>query len=704
MLSPLWILQGGSLVVTAYSRSKIACDLGCKFISFWPQLQTTVHAGQARLTAALPAVAPGYYHHHHHHRLRQPIATTPTNRRATPVTTATTNSALRTAGTAGPPFDGTAHLVEAQDLCRAAFVRRQQVTVELDPLLSTPASHTTGTSTRLGQHVNPSLLATSPTPISRPREAQPLKQDSESPKKFVSDEDKIVLEWSPHDANLESFKSLEIKRLDNDNLARFVRDQDKEGKIYWNAIIPFKRTFAASQKKRLDSSKLFKQFLLIGEGASEDRKIVVRLGQKDPKVTAEKESVYKHLKSIHTGSSSAGTPSDSPSKGARAAASLSDLVIQLKIIHKPSSEHSGSHKIGVFINPSQLPGTQWEVIMSKELRTQGSPPAAKACGCDGPENAQKGGGTKERSRRKAYAAAGTTSPAGRDQELGTVGQRNLSERNNTRQGFNLNRQQRSNLRTAGKKSEKRIPSPHNPYSSNSSSSEITGISGYSRRLKGIYPSGRLDENPDEYFTLTRHKQLAGLKLFGVTLKCPPKSNLFQFKKKAPRVPKIVPNTPAIPAISATSPAAFQPLSMMNLMFNPMNMMSMMNMMGMPTNGLSLGLTQKKETRLGLIPTNTTSSESKGSGSSLNQPRSQPSHPNTPMDEGTLADFLRFAHVDPDSTAVNDGMRSLGITHWSMFQLFQARKLHEAGIPEGPAQSLVNFAQKYPDHLRRHRGT
>ena len=66
------------------------------------------------------------------------------------------------------------------------------------------------------------------------------------------------------------------------------------------------------------------------------------------------------------------------------------------------------------------------------------------------------------------------------------------------------------------------------------------------------------------------------------------------------------------------------------------------------------------------------------------------HVPTPFD-GTAHLVKEQNNCRPSSTEVNDGIRSLGITHWSMFQLFEAKELHNANIPDGTAQSLANFA-------------
>ncbi|OAV91391.1 hypothetical protein PTTG_27975 [Puccinia triticina 1-1 BBBD Race 1] len=100
------------------------------------------------------------------------------------------------------------------------------------------------------------------------------------------------------------------------------------------------------KKKQLNSAKIFKQFLLAAKVTPESHQIICCLVQKDPTVLAQKDSVYKHLRLIFTGPSSA----EDPSAGAQAAATLTDLVAELGCIHKPAQNLTGSHKTGVFIN------------------------------------------------------------------------------------------------------------------------------------------------------------------------------------------------------------------------------------------------------------------------------------------------------------------------------------------------------------------
>ncbi|PLW30121.1 hypothetical protein PCANC_21090 [Puccinia coronata f. sp. avenae] len=74
--------------------------------------------------------------------------------------------------------------------------------------------------------------------------------------------------------------------------------------------------------------------------------------EKDPKLVAQKESAYKHLKKTHAGASTA-EPDDKVSEGAQAASLLADLITQLTIIHEPKPQFTGSHKLNVCVNPLQ---------------------------------------------------------------------------------------------------------------------------------------------------------------------------------------------------------------------------------------------------------------------------------------------------------------------------------------------------------------
>ena len=67
----------------------------------------------------------------------------------------------------------------------------------------------------------------------------------------------------------------------------------------------------------------------------------------------------------------------------------------------------------------------------------------------------------------------------------------------------------------------------------------------------------------------------------------------------------------------------------------------------------------------------------------------PDQPITPPleDSGILEEFLEFAHVDNNSPQVQEGIQKLGITHWSMFQCFNANELVNSGMHPHPKFSF-----------------
>ncbi|PLW12261.1 hypothetical protein PCANC_21819 [Puccinia coronata f. sp. avenae] len=134
------------------------------------------------------------------------------------------------------------------------------------------------------------------------------------------------------------------------SLGLFVLDQEKDQNIYWNLSIPHGGSFSANQKRRLDTPEIFKQFLAVASGTSESHKIVCRMVQKDPKMAAERESAYKHLKKTHE-STSQDNATEQPSKGAQLSALLSDLVMQLFAKHEPVARLTASHELNVALNP-----------------------------------------------------------------------------------------------------------------------------------------------------------------------------------------------------------------------------------------------------------------------------------------------------------------------------------------------------------------
>ncbi|KAA1071300.1 hypothetical protein PGT21_002736 [Puccinia graminis f. sp. tritici] len=81
-----------------------------------------------------------------------------------------------------------------------------------------------------------------------------------------------------------------------------------------------------------------------------------------------------------------------------------------------------------------------------------------------------------------------------------------------------------------------------------------------------------------------------------------------------------------------------------------------------------------------------------------QPDSSPA-PSENEGDDNITPFLTYARVDPNSSAVRDGLAELGITHWSMFRHVEASELMTAGVPMGPARTIVVAAKHYSDRLK-----
>ncbi|PLW36435.1 hypothetical protein PCANC_15189 [Puccinia coronata f. sp. avenae] len=228
-------------------------------------------------------------------------------------------------------FDGTAHLTARRNRCREAFIERQK---EIDPSL---AALTTQTSQSRDQSTSPQVESSrrcEPSEISHPdaetslgRHEVPIHIDSPPIKKIQSELDKVILWWRTEEHDLDYFK---------DSVIRAIKMEEDD--------------FSANQKRRLDTPEIFKQFLAVASGTSESRKIVCRIVQKDPKMAAERESAYKHLKRTHE-STSQDDATEQPSEGAQSSASLSDLVMQLFAKHEPVAHLTGSHELNVAVNP-----------------------------------------------------------------------------------------------------------------------------------------------------------------------------------------------------------------------------------------------------------------------------------------------------------------------------------------------------------------
>ncbi|OAV98250.1 hypothetical protein PTTG_25720 [Puccinia triticina 1-1 BBBD Race 1] len=262
-------------------------------------------------------------------------------------------------------FDGTAHLVKLRNRRREAFVQSQQRESILDPSLFGPVSLATDRSTKSTTNSQQSPLTNSQQsqhcPCSDSTSGRPevpigidfilfvpcspppspcnsCKQRSLIPnppayKKVVAEVGKLVVNWPTHHYDVDSFKAAAISSIRNnedEEAGIFAEENKNDGKITWYLIIPHGGSFAAAQKKRLDSPEVFQQFIVAAEGTPEHCQIVCRLVQQDPSVVAQKETAYKHLKTARNGGASTSTtPADGPSQGAQSAASVAKLVNQL---------------------------------------------------------------------------------------------------------------------------------------------------------------------------------------------------------------------------------------------------------------------------------------------------------------------------------------------------------------------------------------
>ncbi|OAV96575.1 hypothetical protein PTTG_26342 [Puccinia triticina 1-1 BBBD Race 1] len=221
-------------------------------------------------------------------------------------------------------FDGTSHLVKERNRCRDAFIRSQERTSQLDPSLMglLPVSSNTSRSSQLSlsqptasqsqQHrqlpfdwpgstfgrpkvpIGIEFLLFAPKPSPPPintRNRQTIAPPVSSQyQKAKSEPGKLSIHWHSHDYNLEMFKAATINLIQHDEdkgLGLYARQRESEGSIVWNVIIPNGRMFAAAQKKRLDSTEIFKQFLQVAKATPESRKIICCLVQKDPAILAQ---------------------------------------------------------------------------------------------------------------------------------------------------------------------------------------------------------------------------------------------------------------------------------------------------------------------------------------------------------------------------------------------------------------------------------
>ncbi|OAV92273.1 hypothetical protein PTTG_09479 [Puccinia triticina 1-1 BBBD Race 1] len=217
--------------------------------------------------------------------------------------------------------------------------------------------------------------------------------------------------------------------------------------------------------------------------------------------------------------------------------------------------------------------------------------------------------------------------------------------------------------------------------------ELACIHKLAQHLTGSHETGVFinPKNPNEFFQMTPKQIALWAKAIRhnpskVTLRNPPKSDSFQFKTKEdqPQPPPQVPAQPP-PQVPAQPPPLGPPAPVLSaavqfamppgMFFNPMHLATSMALPPLPWMNV---------------------------GTSQNLPGT-PEAPATPPDS-SIEDFLKYAHVNPESPQVVDGISALGITHWTMFKEFKASELVSHGIPEGPARSIVSSAKKYAHHL------
>ncbi|KAA1095044.1 hypothetical protein PGT21_034900 [Puccinia graminis f. sp. tritici] len=191
-----------------------------------------------------------------------------------------------------------------------------------------------------------------------PRKRPPPTSNEPRPEKKVnSDPDRMRVYWDPRDNDLNRFKDEAIQAIgekEGEPVAVFARSQDAAGNIDWCVSIPFGGPFAANHKRRLDNPEVFSRFLTAAEGASDDRKAMCRLVQKDPKAAAEKASAYKRLRQTQSGSNTDGgdnEPEVVPTASESSGAELTRLIRDILTAHDPCEQLSGSSEKPVFINP-----------------------------------------------------------------------------------------------------------------------------------------------------------------------------------------------------------------------------------------------------------------------------------------------------------------------------------------------------------------
>ncbi|KAA1097031.1 hypothetical protein PGTUg99_003447 [Puccinia graminis f. sp. tritici] len=200
------------------------------------------------------------------------------------------------------------------------------------------------------------------------------------------------------------------------------------------------------------------------------------------------------------------------------------------------------------------------------------------------------------------------------------------------------------------------------------------------------------ENSDEYFLITMRKAYSWAKAIQanpeeVTVLLPPKSPIFQFKNKNNKSEQ--PNPPTFP--NNSQPQQFYPNP--NQFTMPMAYQTPM----MPYGNYSGAFGNSHQA-------NPSAFYPQASTSAVQIPPSKSNviDPSPPPFEDTtdLSDYLKFARVDADSEEINNGLRKLGITHWSMFEVVSADELVTSGVPLVPARCLIRSVKTYPTHLKK----
>ncbi|EFP82407.2 uncharacterized protein PGTG_08363 [Puccinia graminis f. sp. tritici CRL 75-36-700-3] len=208
------------------------------------------------------------------------------------------------------------------------------------------------------------------------------------------------------------------------------------------------------------------------------------------------------------------------------------------------------------------------------------------------------------------------------------------------------------------------------------------LSGSSDKLVFVNP----DKN-HEYFVISMRVAKAWVKAMHlspetVDLWTPPKTPMFDYitgpLKSDPPPPANTPQQPAPPYPYPPYPHRY-PLPMgYNLQY--------------PFPGTATGTH-------GLPPPGSPSQDQNPGHAPANpQPDSSPA-PSDMEGNDNIASFLTYAWVNPKSSAFRNGLEQLGITHWSMFRHVEAREIMAAGVPLGPARTIVVAAKRYSYSLK-----